>query len=364
MNSLKKFKHKESFTLETGEILSEVEIGYHTYGRLNEAKDNVIWVCHALTGDSDVFSWWSGLFGTDNLFNPKDHFIVCANFLGSPYGSSHPLSQNPKSKEKYYHDFPSITIRDIVKLHKILANELNIDRIELLIGGSMGGHQALEWAIMEPKRIVKLGLIATSAVHSPWGVAFNASQRMAISTDPSWVEAKDDAGKEGIKVARSIALLSYRNYETYENSQKEDDADILYPKKAVTYQKYQGEKLAKRFNAFSYWTLSKAMDSMNVGRQRGNPEKALALVEAKTLIISMTNDLLFPISDQDFLAKHIKNTFHTEVHTSYGHDGFLLETSKISKVLKEYFFTNSKQSSTPKESKKISIERIGIGHRQ
>ncbi len=336
MSKPKTIQLKGNYELETGGHLADIEIAYHTYGKLNKAKDNVIWVCHALTANSDVFDWWSGLFGESDLFNPKDHFIVCANVLGSCYGTTNALSFLPGSNKKYYHDFPEVTIRDIVGLHKILADYLELDKVELLIGGSMGGHQALEWAILEPDRFVRLSLIATSAIHSPWGIAFNASQRMAIANDPTWSQRNSDAGLNGMKVARSIALLSYRNFETYEASQTENNLDYTFPQKAESYQQYQGNKLAGRFHAFAYWTLSKAMDSMNVGRGRADLEKALSRVKAKTLVITLENDLLFPKSDQSFLARHILNAQHIEIPSLYGHDGFLIETKKLERLHKEF----------------------------
>jgi len=333
MNQLKKIRLEGNYKLESGAQLANIEIAYHTYGKLNEAADNVIWVCHALTASSDVFDWWKGLFGEGDLFNPEDHFIVCANVLGSCYGSTSPLSFLPLSNKKYYYDFPEVTIRDMAGLHKILADYLRIEKIELLIGGSMGGHQALEWAVIEPSRFAHLSLIATSAIHSPWGIAFNASQRMAIAGDPTWNDRHDKAGIDGMKVARSIALLSYRNFETYEASQKDLETENLFPSKAISYQSYQGEKLARRFNAFSYWYLSKAMDSMNVGRGRGGLESALAQVKAKTIVVALENDLLFPKSDQELIAQHIKDAIHVEIKSLYGHDGFLIETDALSAVL-------------------------------
>lgn len=344
MEEQKKFLIKGKYQLEIGQEITDVTIGYHTYGKLNDAKDNVIWACHALTGNSDVMSWWSGLFGQNDLFNPKEHFIVCANILGSPYGSTNPLSKDVSTEKQFHHNFPDITVRDMVGLHKLLADHLGIEQIELLIGGSMGGQQALEWAILEPKRINNLALIASNAMHSPWGVAFNTAQRQAISTDPTWPQYNDEAGMAGMKVARSIALLSYRNYGTYDMTQKEWNQDFIFPCKAVGYQLYQGEKLAKRFNAFSYWVLSKAMDSMNVGRKRGGLKRALKLVEAKTLVVTMEDDQLFPKADQDFLVNNISDVQHVEIPTKYGHDGFLLETDRLSVALRKFLSRSEAKS--------------------
>src|SRR5690606_34888383 len=171
--SFEVYKHNEPFELESGKKLNGLQIAYHTYGKLNEKKDNVIWVSHALTANSDVFDWWKGLFGENSLFNPQDHFIVCPNILGSHYGTTSPLSINPDTGQPYYLSFPQFTVRDMAAIHPLLANHLGINEINVLIGGSLGGQQAIEWAISEPKRIQKLILMATNAQHSPYGIAFN-----------------------------------------------------------------------------------------------------------------------------------------------------------------------------------------------
>lgn len=330
--------------LESGEQLVQPSITYHTYGTLNAAKDNVVWVTHALTANSDVFDWWKGLVGSHELINDQDYFIVCANVLGSHYGTTSPISINPSTGQPYYHDFPEFTIRDIVQLHIELADQLGIDKIQVLLGGSMGGHQALEWAIMQPTRIEHLIVLATSAVHSPWGVAFNESQRAAIENDATWQEQNNAAGIEGMKVARSIALLSYRNYTAYHNTQQPSSNDLLFPDRARTYQRYQGEKLGQRFNAFSYWFLSKAMDSQNVGRNRGGVEHALQQISARTLVLSLENDGLFPLSDQLRIVQGIPNATHVLIHSEYGHDGFLLETTQISTAIKAFFLDHDPTS--------------------
>lgn len=332
---MRKYKLSESFQLESGAILPEVEIAYHTFGQLNDKKDNVVWVCHALTANSDVMDWWEGLFGEDDLFNPKDYFIVCANVLGSHYGTTNPLSINPKTKEPYFHNFPLFTIRDFAALHIELANHLGIEKINVLTGGSLGGQQALEWSILEPERIRHLVLLATNAAHSPWGIAFNESQRMAIEADQTWAERHPDAGLNGMKTARSMALLSYRNYATYDQTQSRKNEEV-FPDRAGSYQRYQGEKLARRFNAFSYWYLSKAMDSHNVGRNRGGVEAALKRIQAKTLVLTLENDILFPDEEQERLAAGIFDADYHKIPSVYGHDGFLIEVEKIGKVIRDF----------------------------
>lgn len=318
-------------------MLPRFNLVYGTAGTLNAAADNVVWVCHALTGNADPTEWWGGLVGEGKFYNPNEHFIVCANILGSHYGSTGAFSLNPATNDRYYHDFPFVTIRDMVNTMELLRKYLKINRIHTCIGGSMGGQQALEWAVMQPNLIENLVLMATNAQHSAWGIAFNESQRMAIETDPTWKERRPDAGINGMKTARSIALLSYRHYETYVHKQTSPDTNKQDDFPASSYQRYQGEKLAKRFNAFSYWTLSKAMDSHNVGRGRGGTEAALRQIRSKTLVLGISTDILFPISEQKFLAHHIPGAVYAEMESIYGHDGFLVEYEALSQTLKEFY---------------------------
>jgi homoserine O-acetyltransferase len=333
MSTVQTYYYNNSIQLESGKELRELKIAYQTFGKLNAKKDNVIWACHALTANSDVLDWWKGLFGKNSLFNPEEHYIVCANVLGSHYGTTNPLSTNPVTGNPYYLSFPDFTIRDFVKAHQLLAEHLQIDQIKVLIGGSLGGQQSLEWAILESNRIENLILVATNAVHSPWGIAFNESQRLAITTDRSFYAQKPDGGSKGLKVARSIALLSYRSYDAYASTQLESVNDKTDGFRASSYQNYQGEKLCKRFNAYSYWYLSKAMDSHNVGRGRKSIQEALNSVKSNTLVIGIENDVLFPINEQQFLSENIKDASFHVVKSAYGHDGFLIETNALTNII-------------------------------
>ncbi|WKN42719.1 homoserine O-acetyltransferase family protein [Tunicatimonas pelagia] len=323
------FQHSESFPLESGESLPGFQLFYTTFGTLNVRRDNVIWVCHALTGNANLLDWWSGLFGEDKLYNPADYFVICANMLGSCYGSTGPLSVNPQTNQPFFHSFPAITNRDVVQAFDLLRQELEIGQIHTLIGGSMGGQQALEWSIMQPDVVRNLIQIASNAQHSPWGIAFNESQRMAIESDASWLENRPDAGLDGMRTARSIALLSYRHYRTYQKTQQDATSDQLTNYRASSYQRYQGEKLARRFNAFSYWVLSRAMDSHHVGRGRDSVISALKRVKARTLQVGIGTDVLFPPNEQQFLAQHIAGSQLAVIYSDYGHDGFLLEYSQL-----------------------------------
>ena len=331
------FKTDKILQLESGEVLKGFTLKYCTFGKINEDKSNVIWVSHALTGNANVASWWGGLFGENCLFNPKEHFVICVNVIGSCYGSTGPLSINPETGKPYYHQFPKITIRDIVATLNILREHLNIHKIHTLIGGSLGGQQALEWSVSHPDLFENMILLSSNAKHSPWGIAFNETQRMAIKADPSWKEEKPDAGKEGMKAARAIAMLSYRNYETYEKTQFEEDNNLKDTFRAASYQNYQGEKLAKRFNAYSYWILSEAMDSHNIARGRKSIDEALSKIKAYTQVIGITTDILFPIPEQRMIVRGIKNVTYEEINSTYGHDGFLVEMDQLDKSIRAFY---------------------------
>lgn len=342
------FKHEQPFQLESGVTLPGYHLAYTTHGKLNESKDNVVWIFHALTANSNPVEWWDGLTGSGKLFDPVKYFIVCVNMPGSCYGSLGPLDNKPGISEPYYHEFPFFTTRDMIRAYQSLRVYLGVKKIYVGIGGSMGGQQLLEWAIEEPELFEHIIPMATNAYHSPWAIAFNASQRFCIETDSTWIEKNEKAGLEGMKAARSIALISYRHYETYRNTQSEGTTEKYNDFKSESYQRYQGEKLGKRFNAFSYYFLSRSMDSHNVGRNRGSVEAALKLIKAKTLVIGITTDILFPLEEQQFLAEKIPGSQFCSIHSSYGHDGFLLEFEKIEKTIKKFL----EEKQTIHESKK------------
>jgi homoserine O-acetyltransferase len=330
------FHHNHPFTLESGVTIHGYHLAYTTLGTLNHKKDNAVWIFHALTANSDASEWWPGLVGEGKLFDPSLYFIVCVNMPGSCYGSSGPLEIDPGTNQPYYHTFPLFTTRDMVRSYMPLKNFLGIERIQIGIGGSMGGQQLLEWAIEEPDLFRYIFPIATNAQHSPWAIAFNASQRFCIETDPTWKTNEPEAGLEGMKAARSVALLSYRTYDTYKLGQAEVTNEKISHFNSESYQRYQGEKLAKRFNAFSYYSLSKSMDSHNVGRGRGSVIEALHMIKAKTLSIGIRSDLLFPVEEQEYLAAHIEGARFRQIDSYYGHDGFLLEFEQIQQHITEF----------------------------
>lgn len=335
--SLQTFHSRESFQLESGKTLPALQVGYHTYGQLNENRDNVIWICHALTANSNVADWWSGLTGEAKVWNPENYFIVCANILGSCYGSSGPLSDNPETGKPFYSHFPLVTIRDMVNAHILLRQHLHIEKIALLAGGSMGGYQVLEWVLNEPERIERLFLITTGASESAWGISIHTAQRLAIEADSSWRDDSPHAGQNGMKAARAIGMLTYRNYQTFVNRQTDPDVNKIDHFKASSYIIYQGEKLVNRFNAQSYWLLTKAMDSHNIARNRAEKtEDVLKAIQQKALIIGITSDILCPVEEQRFLARNMPNAAYYEIDSLYGHDGFLIEFERIGKILGEW----------------------------
>lgn len=331
------YKYNKDFALELGGSIPELEIAYHTWGELNQQKNNVIWVCHALTANSDAKDWWPGMIGEGCIFDPAHYFIICANIPGSCYGTTGPLSVNPETGKPYYRSFPDLTFRDLVNSHDLLRKHLGIQRMHTVIGGSIGGQQAVEYSIMHPELIEHLVFVASSVAYAPWGIAFSESQRLAIEADRSFYEDKPGGGNRGLRAARSIALLSYRNDAIYNKTQAEESLEVTKNFRASSYQDYQGDKLVKRFNAYSYYTLLNLSDTHNVGRNRGSKEAALKRIKAKTLSIGISSDLLFPVYEQKFLAEHVENAVYVEIDSLYGHDGFLIETEKLNKIIQTFY---------------------------
>jgi homoserine O-acetyltransferase/O-succinyltransferase len=334
------FHHPVEFQLEASGKLPGFQLKYTTLGQLNKERDNVVWVCHALTGSSDFTDWWHGLFSEGTPFDPSRFFIICANGLGGCYGSTGPLSISPITGKPYYHDFPLLTNRDIVQAFDILREKLGIRRIHTLIGGSLGGQQVLEWAIQKPDLIENIIPVACNVFHSPWGIAFNEAQRMAIAADVTWKENDARAGFEGMKAARAIAMISFRSYDIYNLNQPEVASEKLDYFRASSYQQYQGSKLANRFNAFTYWTFLNAMDNHHVGRGRGSVEQVLSGIKAKALVIGVDSDILFPVQEQQILARLIPGAELQLLSSPYGHDGFLVEFEQFRKLIRAFLKTN------------------------
>ena len=332
------FTINQSFPLELGGYLINPTIAYTTYGTLNEQKDNVIWVFHALTAASNAEEWWPGMIGKDSVFNSDKYFIVCANILGSCYGSTGPNSINPETGHQYLHDFPAVTIRDIIHSMIELRKHLGIEKIKFAIGGSCGGYQVLEWLIIEPTVIQEFCALVTSAKENPWGVAIHTAHRSAIELDVTWKNQDENAGLEGMKAARQVGLLFYRNHEIYNQLQSESNEEVTKNFRASAYLKYQGEKLAKRFSPISYYKLTQVLDTHNLARNRNKSiREVLQSIPQKGLIISISSDMLCPPDEQKFIAAHLPNADYEEIDSLFGHDGFLLEFEKIGQALKKRF---------------------------
>ena len=328
------YKYDKEFELESGVKLPSLTIAYDTYGVRNEDSSNVIWVCHALTANSDVADWWPHTVEEGCFLDPDRYFTVCANFLGSHYGTTGPLSENPETGEPWYGDFPRITVRDMVRAHQLLAGYLGIKRVKLLIGSSIGGFQCLEWSVMQPDFAERAAFIATTPRTKPWASAFNESQRMAIQSDPTFGERNAEAGLDGLAIARSIALLSYRGGMAYDKTQEDADPDeASFERRVHSYQRYQGEKLRRRFNAYSYIRLSQAVDSHNLGRGRGKVEDVLKQIKAKSLVVAITSDILFPPSDHQILIDNIPDVEYHLIDSDFGHDGFLVEHKQLNDII-------------------------------
>ena len=328
------FRYDKPFELECGVALPSLTIAYDTFGELNAERSNVIWVCHALTANSDVADWWPHTVEEGCFLDPAKYFTVCANFLGSHYGTTGPLSVNPATGEPWYGDFPKVTVRDMVRAHQLLAEHLGISRVKLLIGSSIGGFQCLEWSIMQPDFAERAAFIATTPRTKPWASAFNESQRMAIECDPTYGERSAEAGLAGMATARSIALMSYRGGMAYDKTQEDANPDeVGFERRVLSYQRYQGEKLRRRFNAYSYYRLSQAVDSHNLGRGRGKVEDVLKQIKAKSLVVAITSDILFPPSDHTIMVENIPNVEYHLIDSDFGHDGFLVEHKQLNDII-------------------------------
>ncbi len=332
------YHHKEEFALESGEKLSTINIVYHSSVAPDSIKAaieqgrRVVWICHALTANSDPSDWWSDLVGDGKYFDTQKDIVVCANTIGSCYGSTSPASWGGAPL-----DFPHISVRDIVAAHTILRKYLGVNNIDLLVGSSVGGFQALEWAIIEPEIIEKMVLIACNERITPWATAFNESQRMAIEADQTFEQqASLQGGAKGLQAARSMALISYRSYVGYNSTQQEEDDNCIKAQRAATYQRYQGMKLSDRFDAYSYYYMTMMLDTHNVGRNRGGVIKALGTIQAKTLVVAIGSDILFPPSEMQYMASQIKGAQYQEIQSAFGHDGFLIEWRALKGVVDKF----------------------------
>jgi len=326
------------FSLESGEILERVQVAYRCWGRLAPSAGNAVLVCHALTGSADVDRWWEGMLGEGRALDPARDFIVCANTLGSCYGTTGPASHRPGGDGPWGPDFPRVTIRDMVRLQSQLLDRLGIQRLRMVIGGSLGGMQALEWAASFPERVESAVVIAAPARQSAWPIALSHAQRAAITADPRFRHGRyppDDPPKEGLAVARMIAMCSYRSWESLEGRFGREEA----PGggfQVESYLRHQGRKLAGRFDANSYIALTRAMDSHDLGRGRGGVRAALAGVEQPVLVVAIDSDVLFPAEEQWQLVEGLPQGRLGWLASPHGHDAFLIETEALGRLVRRF----------------------------
>ena len=326
--ALRQFTPSQALLLDSGQPLSTATIGYQTWGTLNAAGNNVIWVCHALTGTTDVPATWPALFGPGRVFDPDHDFIVCANVLGGCYGSAGPVSHG--------YSFPEISIFDMARHQQLLAEHLGIKAIKLLLGGSMGGFQALAWAHAPVLPIAKLTLIATSYRQPAQAVALADMQCQAIELDPNFKAghySQSAPPRKGLALARQIGHLSYRcEPELNQRFDRTERSDGRL--QVLSYLDHQGEKLANRFDANAYLRISRAMNRFALDADQ------LAQITVQTLVISVRSDWLYPEAEQRQLARLLPNARHIAFDSNYGHDGFLLEAEKFAPELQGFLAGN------------------------
>ena len=346
------------FQLDSGALLQQLEIAYETYGEPDSDGTNAVLVCHALTGSAHAAdegslttaeqpAWWNGIIGSGRGLDTGRFFVICANILGSCYGSTGPASIDPFTGMLYQGSFPQVTVRDMVRAQRLLLEALGVRSLATVIGGSLGGMQVLEWAIMFPGMVRSVIPIATSAKHSAWCIAFDEAQRLAIESDQAWHGGRyKEQPARGLAIARMIAMISYRSRESFEtkfgrNIQPADDPRTmpgLFDERRPSFQmesylRYQGQKLVDRFDAASYICLTRAMDLHDVGAGRGGIDRALGSISARTLSIGISSDILYPASEQRSIASKIPGSAYAEIDSPHGHDAFLIENDRLNELL-------------------------------
>ena len=347
--------------LTSGEKLGPITLAYETYGKLNKAKDNVLLIEHALSGDAHAAGyhseddkkpgWWDFMIGPDKPFDTNKYFIISSNVISGCKGSTGPTSINPKTDKPYNLSFPVVTISDMVKSQKFLIDSFGIKKLHAVIGGSMGGMQALEWAIKYPDMVTSVMPIATTSRSSPQGIAFDEVGRQAIFADADWKNGlylnQNTTPAQGLAVARMLAHITYLSEESMHKKfgrklqQKERYGyDFSTDFEVESYLKYQGESFIRRFDANSYLYITKAIDYFDLYRDYGSLEKAFKNVIAKFLIVSFSSDWLYNTSQAKEIVKALKvnrkHVTYCEVPSDYGHDSFLLRNDDMEKMMADF----------------------------
>ena len=344
----------EPLLLECGRALGGVTLHYAVYGRLNAARDNAVLVCHALTGSALVGSWWPEVFGPDGVLSLDHDFVICINMLGSCYGSTGPGSVDPETGKSYGPDFPLVSIRDNVRAQARLLDSLGVRRLRLVLGGSIGGMQALEWAIHDPQRVQRALVIGVAPV-SAMGLALNHLQRQAILHDPEWMGGHylpQRPPRRGLALARQVGMMSYKSAELFDerygrkpNRNGEDPWGLDNQGGGLVggrfdiagYLDYQGERFVERFDANSYLAILRTMDTWDPLRGFSSPEEAFGRIRARLSFVGISSDWLFPPQNVRDFAYMIRaagvSADYREMTSAHGHDAFLAEQAELVRLL-------------------------------
>jgi homoserine O-acetyltransferase len=356
------YVYEGDYVLENGQVLPHAQLRYQTYGQLNAERSNVVVICHALTGNASLHSWWGDLLGPGRPYDTNKYFIVCSNILGSCYGSTGPASINPYTGRIYGKDFPNVSVQDTVRLQLLmLQNDLQINSIQAVIGGSFGGMQAMEYAAQagvvkgdfttskdgQTPLLRAVVPIACGAAHTAWQIGFSEVQRQAIYKDPYWMSPHPEKATAGLEVARQIGMISYRTPIGYQNkfardkqppqstSSKESSTESppygsTAHWKVKSYLQYQGKKFLNRFDPVTYVKMTEQMDSHDLARGRADTvEEVLSRITIPALVMGIDSDVLYPLYEQEHLAQHLPNGQFQIIHSNDGHDGFLLEQEQV-----------------------------------
>lgn len=319
-----------AFALESGVTLPSLTIAFHSWGRLSPSGDNAVVVCHALTGTSDAASWWPELIGPGRALDPTHDYILCANVLGGCYGSTGPASPAPDGRP-WGARFPRVTVRDMVRAQQRLLDALGVTRVRLVIGGSLGGMQALEWALLD-SGVERAVVIAAPARHDAWAIAWSDAQRRVLAAVPH----DDEFGhRTGVAAARAIAMISYRAPASLSRRFGRDEGEHL-EFSVQDWLAHHGRSLADRFDRHTYLTLLAAMDSHDVGRGRGGAERALRTLDKPALVVSVPSDVLYPAAEVERIAEWLPGGELARLDSPHGHDAFLIEQRQVGALVNAF----------------------------